>query len=112
MSVDLACAAITAQAMTVLPDPGGATSTPCSWWASSPAACRWTLVNVPVKANVCSDPADRSSLTSNRLPASSASEVTVPIRPRGRIRPPSKVSSKLCTNRDTFQVEARMRCRS
>jgi hypothetical protein len=35
MSVELPCAAISADAMTVLPDPGGATSTPSSWRASS-----------------------------------------------------------------------------
>jgi hypothetical protein len=29
--VDVACDAITAQATTVLPDPGGATRTPSSW---------------------------------------------------------------------------------
>jgi restriction system protein len=59
-----------------------------------------------------SAPADRSSVTSRSLPASSASAATVSISPRGRIRPPSIVSSKLCRNRGTFQVEARILCRS
>jgi hypothetical protein len=35
----------------------------------------------------------------------------VPIRPRGRIKQPSMVSSNFCRNRDTFQVD-RIRCRS
>jgi len=77
-----------AQAMTVLPDPGGATSTPVSWRASSSAASCWAVVKVAVKANSCPVPAERSSVTSRRLPASSASAVTAPIRPRGSSEPP------------------------
>ena len=93
ISVDVPCAAISAQATTVLPAPGGATRTASSWRASSSTAWRWMLVSDPVKVSFCSVPADRSSAISSRLPASSANDATLATRPRGRIRPPSIVSS-------------------
>jgi hypothetical protein len=47
---------MTPQAITVFPDPGGATSTPRSCPASSATASRWTLVSAAVKVNACSIP--------------------------------------------------------
>jgi hypothetical protein len=51
MSVELPCAAISADAMTVLPEPGGATSTASSWLASSSTAARWMPVSVALKGS-------------------------------------------------------------
>jgi len=92
-------AAISAQATTVLPNPGGATNTPRSWPPRSATASRWTLVNVPVRVNSCPVPAARSSVIRRQLSASPARAVTVPSKPRGRISPPSMVSSKPYRNR-------------
>ena len=83
---------MTAQAITVFPDPGGATSTPRSCLASSATASRWTGVSVAVQVKSWLVPGERWSVMFRRLPACPASEVTVSSMPRGRIRPPSMVS--------------------
>ena len=99
ISAEVWRAAMTAQAMTVLPDPGGATSIPRSCRVSSATAACCAAVSVALHVNSCGVPAARSSVISTRLPACSASEVTVLSMPRGRISPPSMVSSKLYRNR-------------
>jgi len=60
---------MTAQAITVFPAPGGATSTPRSCRARSVTAAYWTLVSVAVNVNSCCVPGVRSSVMSRRLPA-------------------------------------------
>ena len=55
-SVETWRAAMTAQAITVFPDPGGATSTPRSCRARLVTAARWTLVRVAVNVNSCCVP--------------------------------------------------------
>ena len=92
-ALDAWCAAMTAHAITVLPDPGGATSIPRSCRASSVTAAHCGGVRVAVKTNCCAVPGVRSSVMSRRLPACVVRSVTVPSMPRGRIRPPSRVSS-------------------
>jgi hypothetical protein len=65
--------------------------------ASSVAAARWGGFRVAVNVNCCAVPGVRSSVMSRRLPACAARSVTVTVTmtsmPRGRIRPPSRVSS-------------------
>ena len=86
------CTAMAAQAITVFPDPGGATSTPKSCFTSSATASRWTGVSVAVQVKSWLVPGERPSVMFRRLPACPAREVMVSSMPRGRMRPPSMVS--------------------
>ncbi len=83
-SVEVAWVAIIAQAITVLPAPGGVTSTPRSWSRRSSTAPCCSRVSVAVNVNSHASSACRSSVTSRRLPACSTSEAIVSCRPRGR----------------------------
>ena len=81
-SVEVARRAISAQAMTVLPDPGGATSTP--WSCGEPATARpGRRASVAVSTNCCGVPprADRRSPAA--LPASLTTVAAGPASPRG-----------------------------
>ena len=101
---------MTAHAITVLPVPGGATSTPRSCPVKTWTAACCGPVSTAEQVNACVVPAARSSVRSSLPPACAASSVTVVSMPRGTISPPSMVSSKNCRNRGIPQVEARMRC--
>src|ERR1700751_3212767 len=67
---------MTAQAITVLPVPGGATSTPRSCPVKTWTAACCGPVNTADQVNGCVVPAARSSVRSSLLPASPAGAVT------------------------------------
>jgi hypothetical protein len=91
--VDVARSAITAQAITVLPDPGGATSTPSSWASNVLTAALCLVVSSAVNAISISRPGFLLSVRASRDPACSTNPVIVWRSPRGRTRRSSTVTS-------------------
>jgi hypothetical protein len=92
-SVEVPRSAITAQAMTVFPDPGGATSMPssCASRALTTTACM--VVRSAVQDTSISWPGFRTSVTANRDPACSTTPLTNWRRPRGSTNRSSMVRS-------------------
>jgi hypothetical protein len=85
--------AMIAQAMTVLPDPGGATSTPSSWISITPTATAWSGLSSAVNATSTSTPGFLTSTKASREPARSTIPVTMGRNPRGSTKWSSTVMS-------------------
>ncbi|WP_328337258.1 hypothetical protein [Streptomyces violaceus] len=100
-----AVSAIRAQAITVLPVPGGATSTPvmCGVIVSTALAC--TGVSSPVKRAVIASCVGRSSSMRRSPPAEAMSLVASSASPLGTRSQSGSLASKHITNRGVPNVE-------
>ena len=106
-SVERPLCAISQAAITVLPMPGGALSTPSSWESIAGTACSWRAVNSPVN-RVCSGaPSARSSKSSKATPRPASRSSSGSRHPRGSTRKRA-VCSKHAITRGVRAVDIRI----
>lgn len=110
MAAGWACSAINAHAMTVLPDPGGATSTPVGCDSMAATASCWETVSLPVNRAAIGVCLGNSAAISKAPPAARISAAASSRSPRGSLSHCGSVASKQQTRRGVFQVEKRWFC--